>query len=83
MATLSPRERDALRLVGDGLSNRAVGEKLGITESTVKQHLQRAYRKLGVRTRTQVLCCYPEITAGYGRSAAGPGSAGLGEAGGT
>ncbi len=49
---LSEREVEVLRLVGQGLTNAAIGERLFIGESTVKTHLLRAYRKLGVSDRT-------------------------------
>ena len=52
---LTPRERDVLALVATGLSNRAIGRRLGITESTVKAHLTKAYRALGVTTRNEAL----------------------------
>lgn len=50
---LTPREFECLREVGTGKSDRAIGENLGIARTTVKYHLERARRKLGVRTRTQ------------------------------
>ncbi|MCQ4082314.1 response regulator transcription factor [Streptomyces sp. RB6PN25] len=49
---LSEREVEVLRLVSQGLTNAAIGEKLFIGEATVKTHLLRAYRKLGVSDRT-------------------------------
>ena len=52
---LTARERDVLALVATGLSNRAIARRLGIAESTVKAHLTKAYRALGVTTRTEVL----------------------------
>ncbi|MEV8215459.1 LuxR C-terminal-related transcriptional regulator [Leifsonia sp. NPDC077715] len=48
---LSPREAQALALVGTGLTARAIGYRLGISESTVHKHLEHAYRKLGVTDR--------------------------------
>jgi DNA-binding CsgD family transcriptional regulator len=46
--TLTPRERDVLRLVPTGLRNKQIAKKLGITERTVKHHRGRGMRKLGV-----------------------------------
>jgi DNA-binding NarL/FixJ family response regulator len=47
---LSTRERDVMRLVADGLTNHEVGRRLGLTEKTVKNHLQNIYTRLGVQT---------------------------------
>lgn len=53
---LTRRERDVLRLVADGLSNREAAGKLFISEVTVKVHLRHIYKKLGVRNRTEAAC---------------------------
>jgi ATP/maltotriose-dependent transcriptional regulator MalT len=52
---LSERERSVLELVAQGLSNRAIGAVLFISEATVKYHLQRIYAKLGVSDRTEAV----------------------------
>ena len=49
--SLTDRETDVLALVADGLTNRAVARKLGISEATVKTHLAHVYTKLGVLDR--------------------------------
>ena len=49
--SLSPREIEILRLVGDGLSNAEVGQRLSLVEGSVKWHLQRIYDKIGTRRR--------------------------------
>jgi DNA-binding NarL/FixJ family response regulator len=49
---LSPREQEVLRLVTDGLANKQIGRALGISERTVKAHLGRVFRQLGVVDRT-------------------------------
>jgi DNA-binding CsgD family transcriptional regulator len=49
---LTPRELEVLRLVADGLSNVEIGQTLWITRATVTKHLEQAYRKLGVHSRT-------------------------------
>ena len=53
LAALSPRQKEILQLVAEGLSNRRVAERLYLTESTVKQHLRAAYKILGVSDRTE------------------------------
>lgn len=50
---LSARELDVLRLVADGLTNDAIGNRLKISSQTVKTHLSRIYAKLGVSDRAQ------------------------------
>jgi DNA-binding NarL/FixJ family response regulator len=49
---MSPRELEVLRLVAQGLANKQIGRRLGITERTVKAHLGRVFRELGVADRT-------------------------------
>lgn len=49
---LSPREREVLVLVTDGLANKQIAHALGITERTVKAHLGSVYRHIGVADRT-------------------------------
>ena len=51
---LTPREIDIVRMVARGLANREVGEKLFISEGTVKTHLHTIYEKLGLRGRVQL-----------------------------
>jgi len=50
---LSPRERDILRGIARGASNKEIGRELGIAETTVKIHVQHVLRKLDVSTRVQ------------------------------
>lgn len=51
--SLSPRERDILRGIARGASNKEIGAELGIAETTVKIHVQHVLRKLDVSTRVQ------------------------------
>ncbi|MGW6316500.1 response regulator [Streptomyces sp. NPDC055099] len=64
LASLSPRERDILALIGDGLTNREIGKKLYLSEKTVKNHISRLLAKLGVQRRVQaaVLASHLEHT---------------------
>jgi predicted ATPase/DNA-binding CsgD family transcriptional regulator len=52
---LSEREREVLRLVAEGMTSRAVGERLFIAPSTVNYHLTAIFNKLGVDTRAQAV----------------------------
>jgi DNA-binding NarL/FixJ family response regulator len=54
-ASLSPREVDVLRALVKGISNREIGKELGVEEVTVKLHLRRIYKKIGVPNRTQAV----------------------------
>lgn len=49
---LSPRELEVLRLVAAGMANKQIGRALGISERTVKAHLGRVFRQIGVADRT-------------------------------
>ena len=51
-AELSPREREVLALVSQGLANKQIARRLGIAERTVKAHLTRVFQVLGVADRT-------------------------------
>lgn len=51
---LTPRELEIVRMVARGLRNRAIAEKLFITEGTVKVHLHNIYEKLGVDGRVEL-----------------------------
>lgn len=50
---LTPRERQVLVLVSDGLPNKVIASRLGLSEVTVKSHLFSIFRKLGVQNRVQ------------------------------
>lgn len=53
--SLTTREREVLRLVAQGLSSKAIGRQLFISERTVAQHLTAIFNKLGVNTRAQAV----------------------------
>jgi DNA-binding NarL/FixJ family response regulator len=52
---LTPREREVLRAVFQGLSNKEAAKRLGLSESLVKAALQQLFQKAGVRTRGQLI----------------------------
>ncbi len=53
-ATLSPRERECAMLLAQGLADRDMASMLGISEATVRFHLDNARSKLGARSRSQL-----------------------------
>jgi LuxR family transcriptional regulator, maltose regulon positive regulatory protein len=52
---LTARESEVIKLVAQGLSNRAIGARLGLTEGSVKWYLQGIFTKLGVRRRSMAM----------------------------
>ena len=59
-APLTPRELEIVRMVAEGLRNRAIADRLSITEGTVKVHLHNIYEKLGVDGRLELVLCAQE-----------------------
>nr|PZN33456.1 MAG: DNA-binding response regulator [Chloroflexota bacterium] len=53
--SLTPREREVISLIGEGLRNREIAARLVISESTVRHHLTSIFGKLGVDDRTELL----------------------------
>lgn len=53
VAPLTDREHEVLGCLGEGLSNHAIGRRLGISETTVKTHVSRVLAKLGLQSRVQ------------------------------
>ncbi len=52
---LTPRELEVLRLLAEGLPNKSIGQRLGISEHTVKFHVNAVLGKLGVQSRTEAV----------------------------
>jgi DNA-binding NarL/FixJ family response regulator len=50
---LTERETEILKMVVEGKGNKAIANRLGLGEGTVKSHLRNIYRKLQVQTRTE------------------------------
>jgi len=53
--SLSPREQEILALLADGLLNKQIAARLGISTNTVKTHLELLFEKLGVATRAEAV----------------------------
>jgi len=54
-ANLTPRELEVLALLGDGLANAEIAERLFLSEKTVAHHVSAILRKLGVANRVQAV----------------------------
>lgn len=52
---LSPRDREIIMLIGQGLANEAIAQMLGLSVNTIKQHVTRLLAAFGVENRTQLL----------------------------
>jgi DNA-binding CsgD family transcriptional regulator len=61
--SLTPRQRDLLLLVAAGHTNTAIARQLGLSPFTVRTHLENAFARLGVSSRTQAIAkVYPDAT---------------------
>ncbi|MEJ2866127.1 response regulator transcription factor [Actinomycetospora sp. OC33-EN08] len=60
-ADLTEQERAVLDLIGEGLTNRQIGERLFLAEKTVKNHITRLLAKLGMERRTQAAVLAAEV----------------------
>jgi DNA-binding NarL/FixJ family response regulator len=65
---LTAREVEVLGLIGEGLSNREIGERLVLSQATVKTHVNRIFAKIGVQSRAQA------VRHAISHGLAGPGS---------
>ncbi|MCU6400383.1 response regulator transcription factor [Enterobacter quasiroggenkampii] len=63
LLSLSERQREVLKLLAAGESNKEIGRNLNISAGTVKAHLEALFRRLDVKNRTQAAMYYTRATA--------------------
>ena len=68
LSTLSDQERQILGLIGEGLTNRQIGERLFLAEKTVKNYVSNLFTKLDMRRRTQAAAFVAQLKASGERS---------------
>ena len=64
LARLSPQERTVLTLIGEGLTNRQIGERMFLAEKTIKNPVSHLLAKLGLERRTQAAVLATELRSG-------------------
>ncbi|MCF6736561.1 response regulator transcription factor [Blastococcus sp. KM273129] len=64
LAVLTDQERTVLALIGEGLTNRQIGERMGLAEKTVKNYTSHLLAKLGLERRTQAAILATELRDG-------------------
>ncbi len=62
--SLTDREKEIVRLLLEGLSNKAIAQGCNITEHTVKDHLKHVYRKTGVSRRSALMASLLQFPGG-------------------
>jgi DNA-binding NarL/FixJ family response regulator len=61
LKTLTPKQFQVLKLVKDGLMNKQIATTLDVTEATVKAHIGVVFKKLNVKTRTQIVLAVEKL----------------------
>jgi DNA-binding NarL/FixJ family response regulator len=65
---LSEQERRILELIGEGMTNRQIGEQMHLAEKTVKNYVSSLFVKLGMERRTQAAAFAARLSADNGKS---------------
>jgi DNA-binding NarL/FixJ family response regulator len=68
LATLTGQERRILELIGEGLTNRQIGERMSLAEKTVKNYISGLFAKLGMERRAQAAAYAARVLPGPGAS---------------
>ena len=71
LAGLTPQERRILELIGEGLTNRQIGERMFLAEKTVKNYISGLFAKLGMERRTQAAALAVRVFSESARQDAG------------
>ena len=71
LAGLTPQERRILELIGEGLTNRQIGERMFLAEKTVKNYISGLFAKLGMERRTQAAALAVRVFGESARQDAG------------
>jgi DNA-binding NarL/FixJ family response regulator len=64
LATLTPQQVRVLMMLGEGLLNKQIAYRLGVSEATIKAHVSAILQKLGVDSRTQAVIAISKIDSG-------------------
>ena len=64
LSALSDQERTILQLIGEGLTNRQIGERMFLAEKTIKNYVSNVLSKLGMQRRTQVVSLAADLRHG-------------------
>ena len=67
LAALTGQERRILELIGEGLTNRQIGERMFLAEKTVKNYVSALFSKLGMERRTQAAAYAARVMKGGNR----------------
>jgi DNA-binding NarL/FixJ family response regulator len=65
LSALSDQERQILELIGEGLTNRQIGERMYLAEKTVKNYVSNLFAKLDMRRRTQAAAFVTQLKAAH------------------
>ena len=71
LSTLTPQQVRVLMMLGEGLLNKQIAFKLGVSEATIKAHVSAILQKLGVDSRTQAVIAINKIDSGDWQKIAG------------